>query len=269
MRRESSGLLFFSLLLALAVLSGCAAKLPQTLPLAPNQQPEAESLFTSFFQIQRPKAVDADIRLGWDVFGHQGNVDAILQVQQPASLRFTATDPLGRSLLLAVSDGTSFTMVDNRIGRIYQGKTDSEFWHSYIPQAIRPADLFFFLGGLLPNVEMQAIGTAQDPERTGFWYVWQDSRSLTHHVFLNRRSMEMTRHLFFDARGDLILEIAYSNYNGLRDTGFNWPRHLQLTGTAISGTLTVQINTIYSHRQLAAAIFHLVPPPHFTVEEVR
>ncbi len=269
MRRESSGFLFFSLLLSLVVLSGCAAKLPQTLPLGPNQQEEAECLLTSFFQIQRPKALDADLRLGWDVFGHKGSADAILQVQQPAFLRCTVTDPLGRSLLLAVSDGTSFTLVDNRIGCIYQGKTDSEFWYSYMPEDIRPEDLFFLLGGLLPNVEMEAIGTTQNPERTGFWYVWQDSRSLIHHAFLNRRSKEMTRHLLLDARENLLLDIVYSNYSGLRNSGFNWPRHLQLTGTAISGTLTVQINTLYSHRQLAAAIFHLVPPPHFPVEEVR
>jgi hypothetical protein len=268
MPTKFSRVLLFSLLLCWSVLAGCATKLPQTTPLSPGQQQEAEYFLISFFQSPRPTAVDADVRLGWDVFGSKGSVDASLQLQQPAFLRFSATDPLGRSLLLAVSDGASFTLVDNRIGRIYQGKTDSKFWRSYIPQAILAEDLFYFLGGLLPNVEMKAIGAAQDPERTGFWYVWTDGRSLTHHVLLDRRSKEMTRHLLFDPRGDLILEMTYSAYSGSGDSGFNWPRHLQMTGSAITGALTVQVNTVYAHGPLAPATFHLEPPAHFTVEQV-
>lgn len=260
--------LLLALLLCWSALSGCATKLPQTTPLSSGQQQEAENFLISFFQIPRPAAVDADVRLGWDALGSKGNVNASLQLQQPAFLRFSVTDPLGRSLLLAVSDGASFTLVDNRIGRIYQGKTDSKFWRSYIPQAILPEDLFYFLGGLLPNVEMKAIGAAQDPERTGFWYVWKDGRSLTHYVLLDRRSREMTRHLLFDPRGDLLLEMTYSAYAGARESGFNWPRQLQMKGSAITGTLTMQVNKIYSHGHLAVTTFHLEPPAHFTVEQV-
>lgn len=268
MPTKFSSVFLLALLLCLSALAGCATKLPQTTPLSPGQQQEAEHFLVSFLQVPRPTAVDADVRLGWDVFGSKGSVDASLQLQQPAFLRFSATDPLGRSLLLAVSDGASFTMVDNRIGRIYQGKTGSKFWQSYIPQTILAEDLFYFLGGLLPNVEMKAIGAAQDLELTGFWYVWKDNRSLTHHVLLDRRSKEMTRHLLFDPRGDLILEMTYSAYSGARESGFNWPRHLRMTGSAITGTLTVHVNKTYSHGRLAAAIFHLEPPAHFTVEQV-
>jgi outer membrane lipoprotein-sorting protein len=252
----------------LLVLSGCATKLPKTKPLTTDQQQEAEDLFRAFAQRPQPPGLDADIRLGWDILGSKGGVDATLQMQQPAFLRFSATDPLGRALFIVVSDGASFTMVDNRIGRIYQGKTDSKFWHSYVPETLQAEDLFFFLSGLLPKEETQTLKTAQDIEEKGFWYVWQDGRSMVHHVLFDWRSKQMVRHLLFDAHGHLVLDMTYSDYNRSQDAGFDWPRHLEITGTAVTGALTVQIKKIYSHAPQPPATFRVVPPPHFTVEQV-
>ncbi|MBV5317481.1 MAG: hypothetical protein JZU50_06705 [Desulfobulbaceae bacterium] len=252
----------------LLMLSGCATKLPKTTPLHSDQQQEAEDLLSSFLQRQQPVALDADIRIGWDVLGSKGAIDAILQLQRPAFLRFSATDPLGRALFIAVSDGVTFTMVDSRIGRIYQGKTDSKFWHTHVPEALVAEDFFFFLSGSLLQGDKQLVSTAQNAEQTGYWYVWKDGRAMVHHVLLERQSREMIQHLLFDPQGDLALEVTYSAYSGVRETGYNWPRRLQITGKAITGTLTVQIEKIHSHQQLAAAAFHLTPPPHYTVEQV-
>lgn len=267
MRTNFSGFFFVVLLLCLSVLAGCAT-IPKTIPLTPDQQEEATVLFRSFSQVKQPAALDADIRLGWDVLGSKGGVGATVQLQPPAFLRFAANDPLGRALFLAVSDGATFTLVDNRIGRVYQGRTDSKFWHSYVPETLRPDDLFFFLGGLLPKTETQAVRPAQDLGKTGFWYVWKDGRSMTHHILLDRRTRQMNRHLLFDPGGNLVLDLTYSAYNDTWDSGHSWPGHLQITGTAVTGTLTVQIEKIYSYTPKGAAIFHLVPPSHFTIEQV-
>lgn len=267
-RTASSSLLLCSLLLCLVALSGCAAKLPKTTPLAPARQQEADNVFMAFKQVPQPIALDADIRLGWDVLGSKGGVDAVLQLQKPAFLRLSATDPLGRALFIVVSDGASFTMVDSRIGRIYQGKTDSRFWRSYVHETVLAEDLFFLLSGLLPKMETNAVKTTQDAEKPGFWYVWRDGRSMTHHVLLDWRSREMIRHLLLDPQGDPILDITYSAYSIAPNSPYNWPRHLQITGKAITGTLTVQVNKVYSHAQQAAALFHVIPPQHFTVEQV-
>jgi hypothetical protein len=260
--------LLLSLLFCLLMLSGCATKLPKTTPLAPDQQQEAESLFHSFLLAPKPTALDADIRLGWDVLGSKGGIDATLLLQQPTLLRFSATDPLGRPLLIAVSDGVSFTLVDNRIGRIYKGKTDSKFWHSYVPETLLAEDLFFFLGGLLPNMETRTVKTTQDMEQKGFWYIWKDGRAMTHHVLLDWHNKQITRHLLFDSHEDLVLDMTYSAYSRFQGTDFSWPWHLEITGPAITGRLTVQVKKMYPHTQQAAATFHLVAPPHFTIEQV-
>jgi hypothetical protein len=259
---------FFSALVVVMVCTGCASKLPQTLPLTPAELQEAQPLLSSFLQTNRPMALDADIRLGWDVLGRKGSVGAILQLRQPAFVRFSANDPLDRALLIVVSDGTSFTMVDNRIGHIYQGRTDSKFWHSYVPEPIQAKDLFFFLGGFLPQMTTEEVSSFTDVEKTGFWYVWKDKRSLTHYVLLDRRTGVMRRHLLLHPDGDVVLELTYLSYHNISESGFRWPQRLQVTGSAITGTLNVHTQKIFSHTQLPAALFHLVLPAHYTVEQV-
>jgi hypothetical protein len=260
--------LWLPVLCCLLILSGCAGKQPKTLPLGPVEEQEAGALWSGFLASKRPPALDADIRLGWDVLGSKGGVSATVQLQQPALLHFAANDPLGRSLILAVADATSFTMVDNRIGHVYRGRTDSKFWHSYVPKSVEPQDLFFFLGGFIPEGEAQQVTLEQDVEKKGFWYHWQDKQSMRHYAFLDRRSGELQQRLLFDAQGDSVLELRYSDYRRDPASGYVWPGHLRITGEAVTGTLTVQVEKIYSHTPQGAAAFRLVPPPHFSVEQV-
>lgn len=260
--------LIFPVLCCLLVLSGCAGKQPKTLPLNSAEEQEAATLWSGFIASKRPAAFDADIRLGWDMLGSKGGMSATLQVQQPARLRFAANDPLERSLILAVADARSFTMADNRTGHVYQGSTRSKFWHSYVPASIAPEDLLPFLGGFLPEGELEYVRPSQDEGNKGFWYQWQDKGAIRHHVLLDRRSGEMQRHLLIDAQGTVILELLYADYRKDAKSDFFWPWHLRITGAAVTGTLTIQVAQIYSHTPQGAAAFRLTPPSHFTVEQV-
>jgi len=267
MRTAGSLSLLLPVVCCLLLLAGCAGKQPKTLPLSPAEAQEAATLWSGFVALRRPPALDADIRLGWDVLGSKGGVSATLQVQQPALLRFAATDPLGRALILAVADATSFTMVDNRIGHVYQGAIPSKFWQAYVPPSVAPEDLLPFLGGFLPE-EVGHAEPAQDEKDKGFWYQWRDKRAMRHHVLLDRRSGEMQQRLLFDAQGDLLLAVHYTDYRKDAKSGFVWPGHLRISGTAVTGTLSLQVEQIYSHAPRKAASFRLTPPPHFTVEQV-
>ena len=254
-------------LLGLLILAGCATRLPPTEPLAPDEGQEADALFTTFVTNSVPAAVDADLRLNWDFLGRKGGVAAVLQLQRPALLRFAANDPLGRPLVLAVSDGATFTLVDNRQGRAYRGSTDSKFWHSYVPDAVAAEDLFALLGGTAPEGTGRVIASARDKEGTGFWYVLDAQGGATRHLLLDRRSGTLRRHLLVDD-GEPVLDIVYSGATGADSTGYQWPRELRVTGSAITGTLSVHIDTVFSDQPLPAATFRLTLPPHFTVERV-
>jgi len=269
MRRSSIARLVFPVVCCLLVLSGCAGKQPKTLPLAPAEEQEAAALWSGFVAGKRPSALDADIRLNWDVLGSKGGVSATLQVQRPALLRFAANDPLGRSLLLAVADATTFILVDNRIGHVYQGPIHAKFWQSYVPAAVAPEDLLPLLGGFLPEGEALQATPAQDAASQGFWYQWPDMRAVRHHVLLDRGSGTMQQHLLVDAQGRTMLELHYAGYRKDAKSGFVWPARVQISGKAVNGTLTLQVEQIYSHTPQKAAAFRLAPPSHFTVEQVQ
>ena len=254
-------------LLGLLILAGCATRLPPTEPLATDEHAEAEALFAGFVARPTPAAIDADLRLNWDFLGSKGGVAAVLQLQRPALLRFAANDPLGRALVLAVSDGAAFTLVDNRQGRVYQGSTDSKFWHSYVPESVAVADVFVLLGAMAPEGRRRVAESGRDKEGTGFWYVLDTSNGSTRHLLLDRRSGTMRRHLLVDD-GEPVLDIVYSGATGADSTGYQWPRELRVTGSAITGTLSVHIDTVFSDQPLPAATFRLTLPPHFTVERV-
>lgn len=268
MRVFNGNALFAVALCCLVVLSGCAGRQPKTVPLGGAEEQEAAALWTTFLRENRPQALDADIRLGWDVMGSKGGISASLQIQQPAHLRFAANDPLGRALILAVADGSSFTMVDNRVAHVSRGTIDSKFWRSYVPQALKAEDLFPLLGGFLPAGEGQDTTPSRDEQGQGFWYQWQDGRSFRHHVFLDRGDGRMRQHLMSNAGGDTLLEVQYADYRQDAKSGFVWPGHLRISGTAVTGTVTLQVEHIYSHSPKGKAAFRLAPPPHFTVEQV-
>jgi len=250
------------------VLAGCASKQPKTLPLDPAGAQAAAALWSGFVNNKRPPALDADVRLGWDVLGSKGGMSASLQVQSPALLHFAANDPLGRALILAVADAATFTMVDNRIGHVYRGTIPSKFWQSYVPAPVAPEDLLSLLGGFLPEGEGRQAEPAQDEAGQGFWYRWRDARALRHHVLLDRQRGTMQQHLLFDGQGDLLLALHYADYRKDAGSGFTWPGDLRITGTAVTGTLTLRVEQIYSHVPQKAASFRLTPPPHFTVEQM-
>lgn len=260
--------LWLPVVCCLLLLAGCAGKQPKTLPLDPAGEQAAVALWSGFIDGKRPSALDADVRLGWDVLGSKGGMSATLQIQRPALLRFAANDPLGRALILAVADATTFTMVDNRIGHVYRGTVSSKFWQSYVPAAVAPEEVLSLLGGFLPEGEGRQAKPAQDETGQGFWYQWRDARALRHHVLLDRQSGMMQQHLLFDGQGDLLLALQYGDYRKDAGSGFAWPGDLRITGTVVTGTLTLRVEQIYSHVPQKAASFRLTPPPHFTVEQM-
>ena len=254
------------------LLAGCVGKLPRTVSLPVEEQQQAMERWVQLQRARQPVAVDGDFRLRWDVMGSKGGIDAVLQMQKPTQLRFSANDPLGRPLILAVSDGSHFTFVDNRAGQVYQGSTTAKFWKRYVPEAVQPSDLFYYLGGLIDGQQAASVQPARDESGQGIWYSWRDNHSLQHHVLLDAQGNRLERHLLFDRRGEEILDVRYSG--AVRKTGAEagnalmWPEKIELRGEAVSGTVEVQTQKIYDFAVRGAAIFQLTPPPAFSVEQV-
>lgn len=252
------------------LLAGCAGKLPRSVSMSGEERRQALERWEQLQRAQQPAAVDGDFRLRWDVLGNKGGIDAVVQMQQPAHLRFSANDPLGRPLILAVADGSRFTFVDSREGRVYQGKTDAKFWRRYVPEAVQPADLFFYLGGQIDGRQAVGVQPARDEAGQGIWYSWRDNRSLQHHVLLDPQGSRVGRHLLFDRSGTEILDVRYSGVVQKVEAGngLSWPEKIEVRGEAVSGTIELHTQKIYDFAVRGAAVFRVTPPPSFTVEQV-
>ena len=268
MRGDPCLRLILLILCCMAALAGCAGKQPKTVPLDPALEQEAKTLWAGFISAKRPQALDADVRLQWDVLGSKGGVGASLLVQRPDLVRVMANDPLGRALILAVADASVFTMVDNRSGQVYKGSIHSRFWRSYVPAAVRPEDLLPLLGGFLAEGEGDGAAPSLDAAGRGIWYQWRDERKQEHYVLLDKESGAMLQHLLLDGRRDQRLVLHYADYRKEGGGDFSWPTRLRITGQAITGALSVQVERIFSYAPQEAAAFRLAPPPHFIVERV-
>nr|WP_321466868.1 hypothetical protein [uncultured Desulfobulbus sp.] len=253
------------------LLAGCAGKLPQTTPLGESEARQAMSDWSRFLHTDHPGAIDADYRLRWNVLGSKGGIDAVVQMKKPARLRFAANDPLGRSLILVVSDGSAFTYVDNRTGEVFLGTTDSKFWHSYVPDSIGSTDLFAYIGGFVEPDQVETVTPALDEQGQGYWYVWQDKRALTHYVLLANTPRRMLRHLMVDQSGDQVLDLRYSGVAASTKVGeknLHWPAKIKVSGEAVTGEVELEVEKIYGFSVRGTSAFHLTLPPHFTVKEV-
>lgn len=266
------GLQRFAAVLCCLFLAGCAGKLPKTTPLADGESTQALRTWSRFLHSQHPQAVDADYRLRWDVLGSKGGIDAVVQMKKPALLRFAANDPLGRSLILVVSDGKEFTFVDNRAAEVFQGKTNSKFWRHYVPDSIKATDLFAYLGGFVDQDQVTRVEPALDDDTQGYWYVWLDRESLTHHVLLEREQGRIVRHLLVDKNGDQVLDLRYSGLVGsdnANEQELRWPEKVEVSGEAVTGKIGLQVEKIYAFSVRGTSVFRLTPPPHFSREVVR
>nr|WP_320011866.1 hypothetical protein [uncultured Desulfobulbus sp.] len=254
------------------LLTGCASKIPQTTALSPTESLHALKCWSAFLEHPSPQALDADFRLRWKVLGSQGGVDTMLVMQHPGNLRFAANDPLGRALILLVSDGSRFTLVDNRKAEAYVGKTDSALWHEYVPASIAPEDLFAYLGGLVEPIWIGQVEPFLDTQGRGYWYRFQDQLGLTHYVLLEGQVGRVARHLLFDKEEDDLLDINYSGQAGSPnpgEEGLQWPQLVKVSGEAVTGEVELSLEKLYGFSVRGASAFRLNLPPHYKVKEVR
>ncbi len=259
--------------LILVLLSACGGiSLPKTSALPALEQREAIERLTTLAQEPLPPSVETDYLISWNILGSSGRVDAVLLMDEPDQLRFSAHDPLGRTLYLAVSDGTNFTMVNNRAATVRRGRVDGASWRSVVPEPLILADIVPLLGGRVHGLTSTLSGqieAAQNPEQTGYWFVWQDSRKFSHHLLLDRERNLVARHLLVDKKDTILLDVSYLNYDLDEETGYYWPKTTEVSGSIVKGKLLLERQGLLSFDPLPVATFFLELPSHFKVEQLR
>ncbi len=257
------------LLVCCLVISGCAGKLPRTRHLTVSEREKALTLFDRFMQNRCNGALDADVTLEMRLLGKTEKVPGMLQALPPSYLRYAAVDPLGRSLAVVVTDGSTFTMVDNRNAEAVIGPVDSSFWNEFVPAGIYVEDIIPWLRGRLSDQDVRITdvhGDMDDPALV--WLLSETSDGLRHEIGFDPAEGVIHRHILKNHdNGAVVLDVRYSRYdNG--DEQCPVPRELVVEGKSITGTLTIRFDRIFHDSIFSPGIFQLDLPDHYTVTEV-
>lgn len=249
---------------------GCSTKVLPLQPLLDDQEVAAERVLHRYLEQPLPEALDADVHLSWDIFGSKGSIDGVLQLQRPASLRLTVLDPLGRALLIIVADDKTFTMIDSRTGRAFQGEVASKTWHRYVPALIEAEDLFYLLGGFVSGAENRLFtGSGRAENNEEIWYVFSDtSGAKEQRLLLDRSGGYLKRRLLIDSERRPAIDILYSDYLPVASGAGQWPGRVAITGESFRGQFRLEVQQLMSVSPLPSGTFDLSIPRHFTVENM-
>ncbi len=250
----------------LLLLVGCAAKLPRTVSVSGDELVQVQNRWASFLKQSCPLAVDSDVRIGWQAYGRHEFYSATLQAAAPSFLRFAVVDPLGRPVLLLVSDGTTFTLADNRNAQGYTGRLDSDFIHEYLPREVSRRDIFSLLSGRAGGDAMEVVSARRAEDGELFWYETVSTDGSRHLIGLGPNHLR--RHLFLDTLQRVVLDVQYSDYPAASEQ-CGWPGAIRMDGEDLAAEFTLEFTKLYGFTQPDPQLFQLQIPPHFTTQEVQ
>jgi outer membrane lipoprotein-sorting protein len=268
---EQSNTLKWSPIIILALLiflSGCASKIPSSLPLAEGEKPLILNQLQEFQNRRCAQSLDADVTLEWQMYGKTEKIPSVLQLQSPSFLRYSVVDPIGRQLLILVSDGSSFTLVDNRKAKALTGQVESNFWNKYIPEFITSKDYISWLTGRLPEDVFEVYEIRQDKESVEFvWLLTKWKNNTRHHVLFSLKGNQVIRHIVESDDNETLLDVVYSDYDP-STPHCTKPNQLKIEGAKITGTLKLHFDEFFPENPISPNIFHLTLPDHFSVKIV-
>ena len=174
-----------------------------------------------------------------------------------------------RQLLILVSDGNSFSLVDNSKAKALTGQVNSNFWKKYIPSFISSKDYMPWLTGRLPLIDFDVHEVRADKKSVeAVWLITQWKNTIRHHVLFFPETSQVTRHIVEGENNEILLDVTYAEYQP-NDQYCSIPHLLEIEGTEISGTAKVHFDEILPEATIPQTFFHLTLPDHFTVKTVQ
>ncbi|MCI5158674.1 MAG: hypothetical protein D3906_09605 [Candidatus Electrothrix sp. AUS1_2] len=248
------------------LLNGCAATPPKTVEIQNDKELlQAESRLSRFLSQSCVNAVDCDVQLSWQAYGHGKTFSAVMQAMYPASLRLAINDPPGRPLILLGAYGNRFTLTDNNAAIGYTGTMDLDVVRKFLPEFIPTNDLFYWLSGRVNRSGLRTVSTRTDAKEKLSWYEvaysTEAGKDMPHMLALNEEN-QLVRHLVLDKDGDIQFEAKYSDYSATPRM-CSWPGRVEISGDALEADFTLIFTEILNFNPMVPKRFQVNIPPHF------
>lgn len=190
-------------------------------------------------------------------------VRQVILAGYPDRLRTETLSPFGSPLLVLASDGQTLAALLPGEGRFLQGPASAENLRRFTRLPLRLGDLvglLLYRPPLLPWEEMR--GDSGDADRS--YRLFLDGPGTRRQVFSFAADLQLTGAAYYDGK-ELLLEVGYSDF-GSGPPPF--PRHAELLLPGYAVTATIHFTEVELNVDLAAALFHLLPPVGVVVEEL-
>ena len=262
----------FSVLLTAFILvilpTGCARKIPVTVPLYGDRQVNAEKILKILQQRKKVDCFDADVTITWSGYGGRRNFTGTLQATDQGRFRLNGLDPLGRPFFILTVGRQSFTFIDNRQGRGYTGSVNSTFVQNYIPAGVPFSVLYSMLTAQLPDTAVKEVDIRESDTGKSYWFMFPGFAGMKYLVETDEESGQPMRQIIMDQDEKVIFDIHYAKYQTGPDLFF-LPAQLRIKSDEMPGIIELNFDKFYPKNILPDTLFTLRIPEYFDITHVQ
>ena len=264
MQRRVS-LRYFPVVFFLLFLTGCAARLPQTIPVSQTQKDDILAHYLDSRSRDCDFPVDADVILDIRSFGRKMMVDGYLQIQPPSFVRATVLDKVGRPLFILVAKGDELTFVDSMKGKALIGPVGSLIRNNDFPVRMETGEFAALLiGRFFPDeLLLQDIRTEEKTKRSA-WLVFSAPGGNLNRILFDFSAERIIRHAVENREGDILLDIRYEWNDEIKDQ-CSPPSTLSVSGEVLDGEVELLYTRVMRPEQISPDVFELSLPDHYRI----
>lgn len=268
-RKKSNQFSVLLIVLLLVILpTGCARKIPVTVPLYGDRQVNAEKILKILQQRKKFDCIDADVTIAWSGYAGRQIFSGTLQGTGIGRFRLSGLDPLGRPFFLLTVGQQSFTFIDNRQGRGYTGSVHSTFIQKYFPAGIPLAVLYSMLTAQLPDTAGKAVDIRESGTGKSYWFMFPGSAGMKYLVETDEESGQLMRQIVMDQDENAVFDVHYEKYQ-TKSGFFFLPAQLRIKSDELPGAIELSFDKFYLKNKLPATLFTLRIPKYFDMIHVQ
>ncbi len=254
-------------LLSLAALSGCAYQIPTGAPLSQQQQEKVLPKLKKSYLLQTrncPSSWDADLEVHVQTTGKDQKFTGYLTTQQPSSVKFIASNPLGQPLVAVTTDGNYFRFLDVLNQQFTHGRTVSYALYTDIAPQFVSGQWANWLAARLPDVNDQGIEVYEAPGIKGFWIKHHSTDNTIDYYLWDEDKQQLSQHLLLNEKEKLLAKFDYSNF--IRLGQCHQPTTINISKLPFGSQLELGLNQIQKTAPMKKEDLVLKAPAHYRIK---
>ncbi len=255
----------FFLLIAVC-LSGCAYK-----PAGEKLDEEQLEAMVPILQKQLvqqqencPASWDADLIASVQSSGDKQKFEGYLRVQEPSSIKFIVSNPLGQPIMVLTTNGDYFRLLNAAKKQFIRGSNLSYALHTDIPRQFVSGNWGLWLGGRLPDISFNHLIKSTE----GLW-IRHKTEDGVHYYLWDTDNKRISRHLLLDKKEKILATINY-NYTDFVNKECQQPSAIDISdlpGLPFSNSqIQMKLGQVKPAPAMNEKDMLLKAPQHYTVK---